>query len=169
MVTAGNHVNNGCCFDYGNAEADRRDNGAAHMNAIYFGTAGPQHGPGNGPWIMADLENGLFPGGSENWPPTQRAWNNRFITAMEKTDGTTRFTLRGGNAQDGGLTTVYQGQLPNGYTPLKKEGGIILGTGGDDSSWSEGTFYEGAMVRGEPSDETENNVHANIVAAGYAA
>ena len=32
---------------------------------------------------------------------------------------------------------------------------------------SAGTFYEGAMVSGYPSDATENAVQANIAAAGY--
>ncbi len=50
---------------------------------------------------------------------------------------------------------------------MKVEGGIILGTGGDDSSWSQGTFYEGAMLSGYPSDATENAVQADIVSAGY--
>jgi hypothetical protein len=27
MVTSGTHVNNGCCFDYGNAETNNDDNG----------------------------------------------------------------------------------------------------------------------------------------------
>ncbi|MFG6191713.1 arabinofuranosidase catalytic domain-containing protein [Nonomuraea sp. JJY05] len=30
-----------------------------------------------------------------------------------------------------------------------------------------GTFYEGVMTSGYPSDATENAVQANIVAAGY--
>jgi hypothetical protein len=167
MVTSGTHVNNGCCFDYGNAEANRRDNGAAHMNAIYFGTDCSFGCEGRGPWVQADLENGLFSGGYAHWNPNQRAFTDRFVTAMEKNDGSKRFALKGGNAQSEGLTTLYDGPLPSGYSPMKKEGGIILGTGGDDSSWSEGTFYEGAMVRGFPSDETENSVHENIVAAGY--
>jgi len=167
MVTSGTHVNNGCCYDYGNAEANRLDNGNAHMGAIYFGTACAGCPAGSGPYVQADLENGLFSGGSRDWNRNQRAFANRFVTAMEKNAATNRFALRGGNAQMGGLTTLYDGMLPQGYYPLKKEGGIILGTGGDDSSWSEGTFYEGAMVKGFPSDETENSVHENIVAAGY--
>jgi len=167
MVTSGTHVNNGCCYDYGNAEANRLDNGAAHMNAIYFGTACSGGCEGHGPWVQADLENGLFSGGSTRWNTNQKPFPDRFVTAMEKNAGTNRFALKGGNAQSGGLTTLYDGPLPPGYSPMKKEGGIILGTGGDDSSWSEGTFYEGAMVRGYPSDETENSVHENIVAAGY--
>src|SRR5260221_3767746 len=38
MVAAGGHVNSGCCFDYGNAETNSRDNGNGHMGAGYFGT-----------------------------------------------------------------------------------------------------------------------------------
>jgi len=169
MVTAGTHVNGGCCFDYGNAEANRRDNGDAHMNAIYFGTSCWFGGcQGHGPWVQADLENGLWPGGSKTWNTNQVAFPDRFVTAMEKNDGE-KFALKGGNAQMGGLTTLYNGNLPPGYAPMKKEGGIILGTGGDDSSSSAGTFYEGAMVRGFPSDATEDSVQKNIVSAGYTA
>jgi len=170
MVTSGTHVNSGCCFDYGNAESNRDDNGAAHMDALYFGTSCWVGGcEGKGPWVQADLENGLFPGGTHGWNNNQRAFTDRFVTAMEKNDGSRRFALKGANAQMGTLFTLYDGPLPSGYTPMKKEGGIILGTGGDDSSWSEGTFYEGAMVRGFPSDETENSVQRDIVAAGYGA
>jgi len=168
MVTSGTHVNSGCCFDYGNGEANRHANGNAHMNAIYFGTSCWNGGcEGKGPWVQADLEDGLFPGGSRHWNQQQRAFTERFVTAMEKNDGTHTFALKGGNAQSGELITLYDGPLPQGYGPMKVEGGIILGTGGDDSSWSEGTFYEGAMVRGYPSDETEAKVQADIIAAGY--
>ena len=51
---------------------------------------------------------------------------------------------------------------------MKKEGAIILGIGGDNSHGAQGTFYEGAMTSGYPSDATENAVQANIVAANYA-
>jgi hypothetical protein len=54
-----------------------------------------------------------------------------------------------------------------GYNPMKKEGAIILGIGGDNSHGSAGTFYEGVMTSGYPSDATENSVQANITAAGY--
>jgi hypothetical protein len=54
-----------------------------------------------------------------------------------------------------------------GYNPMKKEGAIILGIGGDNSHGSAGTFYEGVMTAGYPSDATENSVQANITAAGY--
>jgi hypothetical protein len=55
----------------------------------------------------------------------------------------------------------------SGYNPMHKEGAIILGIGGDNSNSSAGTFYEGVMTSGYPTDATENAVQANIVAAGY--
>jgi hypothetical protein len=42
-----------------------------------------------------------------------------------------------------------------------------LGTGGDNSDGSDGTFYEGAMTTGYPSAATQAAVQANITAAGY--
>ena len=65
MVTSGRHYNDGCCFDYGNAEVDNNDDkagtgarvrvcvhclprssrGAGTMEAIYFGnSSGWGHG-----------------------------------------------------------------------------------------------------------------------------
>jgi hypothetical protein len=62
-VLDGTHYNGGCCFDYGNAETSSTDTGNGHMEAIYFGdSTGWGSGSGSGPWIMADLENGLFSG-----------------------------------------------------------------------------------------------------------
>merc|ERR1712110_304410 len=63
MVVSGKHYNRGCCFDYGNAETDNNDDGKSTMEAIYFGNSTgvlTHPGAGNGPWIMADLENGAW-------------------------------------------------------------------------------------------------------------
>jgi hypothetical protein len=49
----------------------------------------------------------------------------------------------------------------------KKQGAIILGIGGDNSNGSVGSFFEGVMTSGYPSDATENAVQANIVFVGY--
>jgi hypothetical protein len=66
-VVDGTHYNGGCCFDYGNAETSSTDTGNGHMEAIYFGdSTGWGSGSGSGPWIMADLENGLFSGEHTN-------------------------------------------------------------------------------------------------------
>jgi len=50
---------------------------------------------------------------------------------------------------------------------MHKEGAIILGIGGDNSKGSAGSFFEGAMTSGYPSDATENAVQANIASVGY--
>jgi non-reducing end alpha-L-arabinofuranosidase len=174
MVTSGTHVNNGCCFDYGNSETTRSADAAGAMDAINFSTQCWFGGcSGTGPWVQADLEWGLYSGGSQSWNPNQRAFPNKYVTATLKNNGTTRFAIKGSNAQAGSLTTLWDGALPPGYSPMKKQGAIILGSGGDcckpggGANLSAGTFYEGAMVAGYPSDATENAVQANVVAAGY--
>ena len=165
----GTHYNGGCCFDYGNAERNSRDNGNGTMEAIYFGNIKVWgYGTGNGPWIMADLENGLYSGVNAGYNANDPSISHRFLTAIIKGEPN-HWAIRGGNAQSGGLSTFYDGRRPNvaGYNPMRKEGAIILGTGGDNSIGSAGTFYEGVMTSGYPSDATENAVQANIVAAGY--
>src|SRR4051812_47630151 len=166
----GTHYNGGCCFDYGNAETSSNDTGNGHMEAIYFGNIKVWgYGSGNGPWIMADLENGLFSGVNQHLNSGDPTINYRYLTAMVK--GTAnQWAIRGGNAASGGVSTFYSGVRPNvaGYNPMHKEGAIILGIGGDNSKGAQGTFYEGVMTSGYPSDATENSVQANIVAAKYA-
>lgn len=34
MVTSGRHINDGCCFDYGNAEVTNNDDGPGAMEAV---------------------------------------------------------------------------------------------------------------------------------------
>jgi non-reducing end alpha-L-arabinofuranosidase len=168
MVTSGTFTNNWCCFDYGNAETNNNDTGNGHMDAVYMGKLCWFGGcNGSGPWVMADLENGLFSGANGPWSGNT-SQGNTFVTAMLKNQST-GYAIRGGNAQSGSLSTKYSGALPNngGYNPMHKEGAIILGIGGDNSNGAVGAFFEGAMTSGFPSDATENLVQANIVAAGY--
>jgi hypothetical protein len=165
----GTHFNGGCCFDYGNAETNNLDTGNGHMEAIYFGSNNWWgSGAGSGPWIMADLENGLFSGVNPKNNANDPTISHRFLTAIVKGEPN-HWAIRGGNAQSGGLSTFYNGVRPNvsGYNPMSKEGAIILGIGGDNSNSAAGTFYEGVMTSGYPSDATENAVQANITAAGY--
>jgi len=166
MVTSGKHYNGGCCFDYGNAEIDAKDHGAGTMEAIYWGnSSGWGRGGGAGPWVMADLENGLW-AGNERVNPDNMPVVADYVTAMVKGKAG-GFALKGGNAQAGKLTKLYEGVRPNHYNPMQKQGAIILGIGGDNSDWAIGTFYEGVMTAGYSSDTTDDAVHANIVAAGY--
>lgn len=174
MITSGTHANNGCCFDYGNTETDHHADGNGAMDAINFSTECWFGGcSGTGPWVQADIENGLFSGGSKAWNPNQVSETSRFVTAMFKNNGTTQMALKGANAQSGGLTQLYSGALPSGWSPMHKQGAIILGSGGDccqtNHNASAGTFYEGAMVSGYPSDATDAAVQADIAAAGYSA
>jgi hypothetical protein len=165
----GTHFNGGCCFDYGNAERNSRDNGNGTMEAIYFGNIKVWgFGTGNGPWVMADLENGLYSGVNAGFNSTDPTVNSRYLTAIIKGEPN-HWAIRAGNAQSGALSTFHNGARPNvaGYNPMRKEGAIILGTGGDNSNGSAGTFYEGVMTSGYPSDAAESSVQANIVAAGY--
>ncbi|MYS20376.1 alpha-L-arabinofuranosidase, partial [Streptomyces sp. SID4948] len=170
-VLDGTHYNGGCCFDYGNAETNSNDDGNGTMEAIYFGNIKVWgYGSGNGPWIMADLENGLFSGVNQHLNSGDPTVNYRYTTAIIK-GGANHWAIRGGNAQSGSLSTFYDGVRPNvsGYNPMKKQGAIILGTGGDNSKGAQGTFYEGVMTSGYPSDATENAVQANLTSVGYGA
>ena len=165
----GTHYNGGCCFDYGNAETNNNDDGNGTMEAIYFGNIKVWgYGTGNGPWIMADMENGLYSGVNAGFNANDPTTNYRYTTAMIE-GGANQWAILGGNAQSGGLTTDYSGPRPNvsGYNPMHKQGAIILGIGGDNSDGVDGTFYEGVMTTGYASASTEAAVQANIVAAGY--
>jgi hypothetical protein len=167
----GTHYNGGCCFDYGNAETSNDDTGNGHMEAIYFGNIKVWgYGTGAGPWIMADMENGLYSGVNAGYNANDPTIADRFTTAMIEGEPN-QWAILGGNAQSGSLSTFYSGARPNvsGYNPMHKEGAIILGIGGDNSKGSAGTFYEGVMTSGYPSASTESAVQANIVSAGYTA
>jgi hypothetical protein len=172
MVTSGKHFNSGCCFDYGNSETDRKYDGPGTMDALNFSSITAWGtGAGSGPWVLADLEAGLFSQGSSGKNQNDPSQTATYVTAVLKNNGTTEFTLRGGDATTGALTTYWKGGLPAGWSPMKKQGAIVLGSGGDccatNTNLSDGTFYEGCLVSGYPSDATEAAVQANIVAAGY--
>ncbi len=174
-VINGHHFNGGCCFDYGNAEIDSHDDDNGTMETAYFGdTTGWIHGNPPGPWIQTDQENNLV--GCVNTDGSQLCahlpdihW--RFVTAMAKGEPH-HWTSLGGDAQRGPLTVMFDGQRVNStYDPMRKQGAILLGNGGDNSNGSQGTFYEGAVTASGtfPSDATDQLIQANIVAAGYEA
>ena len=172
-VIDGTHYDSGCCFDYGNSSTNGRAVGTGTMETTYFGTSTTWgRGNGLGPWIMSDMEAGLFSGydAKQNVAdPTIDSW--RFVTAVADGGGN-KWDLRGGNAQKGGLTTFYSGIRPgsqtnSAYYPMHRQGAILLGTGGDNGNGSSGTFYEGVMTAGYPPEATTDAVQANIVAARY--
>ena len=104
-VMSGDHYNGACCFDYGNSETNDKDDGCGTMEAIYFGNA---HWHGNtgagdtGPWVGADLEQGMYYGGGDRTKVNNQSQPlpHEFVTAYlrGRTDG---FTLKGGDATAG--------------------------------------------------------------------
>ena len=167
MVVAGDFYNGGCCFDYGNMERNSRDNGEGTMEAVYFGTCTIWgKGAGNGPWVMGDLENGLWAGNSspftDNKPVT---W--KYVTGMVKGDaaGTNHWTIKEGDATVRRARSMpFDGQRPSArYNPMRKEGAIGLGTGGDNSNAAQGNWFEGVMTAHYSSDTADDAVQANIV------
>ena len=172
-VISGHHYNSVCCFDYGNAEIDSRDDGNGTMETTYYGNAtGWYRGNPPGPWIMTDQENNLV--GCVN-PDGSRLCSNlpsitwRFVTAIAKGEPH-HWTSMGGDAQRGALSVMFDGpRVDHTYDPMRKQGAILLGNGGDNSNGSQGTFYEGAMTAAGtfPTDATDQLVQANVVAARY--
>lgn len=176
-VINGHHYNSGCCFDYGNAETDSRDDGDGTMETTYYGNATAwYYGQAPGPWVMTDQENNLV--GCVNQSPNDKycpdlpsiSW--RFVTATA--DGEPgHWRSMGGNAQNGSLKVMFDGPRiindRSSYDPMRKQGAILLGNGGDNSVGSQGTFYEGAMTAAGtfPTVETNQKIQANVMAAGY--
>ncbi len=73
---------------------------------------------------MADLENGLWAGSQKD--ASAPSINFTWVTAMAKGQHS-KFALKGGNAREGTLQTLYDGPRPLGYEVMKKQGSIILG------------------------------------------
>jgi hypothetical protein len=179
MVSSQNDLVDGCCLDYGNAEVTNNNDGNGAMEAVYLGQGVVWgSGIGEGPWVMADLENGLFPGWENNQfdnISTNTSLTYDFVTAVlvgdtfSKNNGKGRFALYGGDATAGTLKTMYDGIRPErlGYVPMQKQGSVILSIGGDNSDADGGRFYEGVMANGAATMETLDTLQAAIVAAGY--
>ena len=172
-VINGLHFNNGCCFDYGNAEIDSRDDDNGTMETTYYGVStGWYHGTAPGPWIMTDQENNLVGCVTTDGTKLCKGLPNitwRFVTAMAKGEPH-HWTSMGGDAQHGDLSVMFDGpRVDATYDPMRKQGAILLGNGGDNSNGSQGTFYEGAMTAAGtfPTNGTDQLVHANVVAAKY--
>ena len=157
MVTSAFNLNDKCCFDFGNAEVDNLDNKAGHMDAINIMCHGSPCSPDAG----LDMEDGIY--GHLKVPA-----GTTFVTDMGASDGQHRYAIYQGNAQSGSLTTTGVIPLPNGYQPMRQEGSIILGIGGDNSNWAKGYFFEGVMTKGMPSAQVMQAIQSNIVAAKYA-
>jgi non-reducing end alpha-L-arabinofuranosidase len=191
-VFGGTYTGSDCCFDFGNAEVKGTDDGNGTMDALNFSRdCWDECGPGGGPWVEADLENGMFMSGTPTPTPdfptaliggsfeagdgpccaataSNLAMKYPFVTAMLNNPGSRTFEIEGADAGADALTTFYNGPTPpgSGYSPMRKEGAIILGSGGDQGT-TNGEFFEGVMTIGVPSAAAEAAVQKNIAAVGY--
>ena len=172
-VIDGTHYDSGCCFDYGNSSTNGRAVGTGTMETTYYGTSTAWgRGNGEGPWIMADMEAGLFSGygAKQNDVPSISDW--RILSVFVNGGGGNCWDLRGADALSDTLTTFYRGIRPgsvdgDAYFPMHKKGGMLLGNGGDNGNGSAGTFFEGVMTVGYPSEAALAAVQRNIAAADY--
>lgn len=173
MVVSATVFNSACCFDYGNAETNSINNGEGTMEAVYFGTCTIWNkGAGDGPWIMGDLENGLWAGDSspyEGNKPIPQDW--KYVTGLVKGESRSdawpdgHWAIKLGNAQLPELQKPFDGKRPSSrYNPMRKEGAIILGTGGDNSAGAKGNWFEGLMTAHYSSDAADEAVQKNIAA-----
>jgi hypothetical protein len=166
-VADGTRIGSECCWDFGNTTTDNCQGPTGTTNAIFFGTGYWGTGAGSGPWFMADFDAGIWAGGTgdsavqnSNLPSSDMD----YAFGILKTHAT-NYAIRVGNAQSGALTTAYDGDLP--FSTWQMQGGIVLGVGNDNSNSSLGTFFEGAMTAGRPSNMTDDAVLQNVQAAGY--
>jgi non-reducing end alpha-L-arabinofuranosidase len=182
MVADGTHSGNGCCFDFGNAETNNGAGPTGAMAALSLGTSYWGMGAVSSPWFEGDFEAGVWAGGSSCGTPGsgQLTCNGRkanpdnpsmkgipFAFGILDTgtmNNMPEYVLKAANATTGTLTTAYNGTAPGKWA---LQGAVLLGTGGDNSNSSWGTFYEGAMTAGQPTDATDQAIYANIVAVGY--
>ncbi|HVY36755.1 MAG TPA: arabinofuranosidase catalytic domain-containing protein [Polyangia bacterium] len=182
MVADGTHSGNGCCFDFGNAETNNGAGPTGAMAALNLGTNYWGQGNGSSPWFEGDFEAGVWAGGSSCGTPGsgQLTCSGRkpnpqnpsmkgipFAFGILNTgtmNSMPEWVLKAADATKGTLTTAYNGVAPGKWA---LQGAVLLGTGGDNSNSSWGTFYEGAITSGQPSDATDEAIYANVVAVGY--
>ncbi len=178
MVADGTHAGSACCWDFGTASRDVCYGPTGIMSALMFGWGYWGTGEGSGPWMMGDFELGVWTGGSfpsfgmDDQPaPDPSDINNPYNPSLRVpyafgilTTGPGDYALRMGDATTGDLTTAWDGATQINWN---LQGAIVLGVGGDNSNWSFGTFFEGAITAGQPSATIDEAVYRNVRAARY--
>jgi hypothetical protein len=172
----GTHFGGACCWDFGSVSPD--PNKYVTMNTIFFGTGFWGKGTGSGPWFGGDFEGGVWMGGTSAGTPG--APGTTATPAVANTNSPSlkvdfalgilhtpagKYALRMADVSTAtDLATAYDGTSPKTWG---NAGGIGLGIGGDNSNNSEGTFFEGVVTNGAPSNATDLLIMKNIQAVGY--
>ena len=174
MLADGTHSGTACCWDFGNSAANPH---TFHDEvALFLGTAFWGSGAGDGPWFMVSNQSGVWAGGSKAGDP---GWGELSSMSPPNLDNPSmavpfalgflktgaKYALRMADIEHAEtLSTAYDGPL---FKRLSLAGAVILGIGSANENNSFGTFYEGAVVAGYPSNEVEQAVLRNVQAAGY--
>jgi non-reducing end alpha-L-arabinofuranosidase len=164
----GTHFGTQCCWDFGSVSPD--PNVYVTMNTLFFGKGFWGAGAGVAPWFMGDFEGGVWAGGTGastvvNPSNPSMAGVNFALGILHTPVG--KYALRMADVQTASdLATAYDGAIVSGKT-WGNAGGITLGVGGDNSNNSFGTFYEGVLTSGSPSNATDLLIMKNIQAVGY--
>ena len=137
------------------------------MEAVYFGTCiiwGK--GAGNGPWVMGDLENGLW-AGERRAPTPQRAGDTTsYVTGMVKGDdaGKNHWTIKVGNAQSRHADEAVRRSAPELALQPDEEGRRHRPRHRRrQQQRRQGNWFEGVMTPHYSSDAADDAVQANIV------
>jgi hypothetical protein len=176
----GKYINDNCCFNYGSTGNKIHYTGPGTLSALNFSkTAFWSKGTGTGPWVMVDWEQGVYAGNialsSASVPSTVARSTSGvnpnptitydIVTALMKHNGVDHWALKAGDAKTGQLAvSIDLNSLPNGYSPLKQEGGLGLGEGGAGDANGSGGFSEGAVMAAETSNATDDAIQKSIVA-----
>jgi hypothetical protein len=186
MLADGTRNATECCWDFGNVTSKPATEWRV-VDALFFGACNWWGtGDGTGPWFLADFGGGLWAGGSRDgdpgspnpssgWevdprPPRQNIKNPSlkvpFALGFLKV-GSSKYAIRVADLSTANEpVTAFEGGLP--LSMKDQAGGIVLGVDAGNANYSWGTFYEGAIVAGYPSDDVELSVMKNIKAVGYA-
>ena len=175
----GQYLNNNCCFNYGNTGNAVHYSGPGTLSALNLSKiAFWSQGTGSGPWPMVDFETGVYAGNTAkcgSGVPSSVACTSTgqnanpsvtfdIVTTIFKHNGVNHWALKTGNAKAGTLSVnVDLAALPNGYSPLKQEGGLGLGEGGAGDSNGTGGFSEGGVIAAETADSTDDAFQKSIV------
>jgi hypothetical protein len=175
MVAEGSGLRQGagccCCWNFGNVSTNNCYGPSGQMNALFFGDGYWGSGQGSPPWFMGDFEAGVWAGGtgaSNAVNSSLPSMNMDYAFGILKTRPA-NYAIRVADATTGTITTAYDGAVPTAFPGgnWSMQGGIALGIGGDNSNHSSGTFLEGAITAGRPTDDIDEAVHENVKAAGY--
>jgi hypothetical protein len=176
----GTRKGSACCWDFGNATTKPATEwhmmDCLSLGHTWWGNSADSNWFG----FAADFEGGVWAGGSKNGDPGWGALNGTYTTnTANPTMGAAKFALGflrvntttwaihvADLSSASALTKAWDGGIPSVVT-MDHRGGIVLGVGPDNSNNSNGTFYEGAIVSGYPTDDIDLNVMKNLQTVGY--